>query len=179
MINILSSRVLYNRFCMLKLSRLDRLAPRSVHHPQVERSGIIKDKINWAPPVFRVLVRDEKSGHTWSLPFIYERELCVVRQVAGGGGHGNPGLSRVPTNASFTKPHLRPLTGMFHAVVLHTRLPREGKRRLEALECACPAASRARRLRTYGRTSVCVAPISGFILPVKGLFNVYPASALR
>lgn len=93
---------------MLKLSRLDRLAPRSVHHPQVERSGIIKDKINWAPPVFRVLVRDEKSGHTWSLPFIYERELCVVRQVAGGGSHGNPGLSRVPTNASFTKPHLRP-----------------------------------------------------------------------
>lgn len=153
MINILSSRVLYNRFCMLKLSRLDRLAPRSVHHPRVERSGIIKDKINWAPPVFRVLVWDEKSGHTWSLPFIYERELCVVRQVAGGGGHGNPGLSRVPTNASFTKPHLRPLTGMFHAVVLHTRLPREGKRRLEALECACPRRE-PRATRAYVRAYV-------------------------
>lgn len=51
-----------------------------------------------------------------------------MRSTAGGRWreHGNLGLRRVPTAASFTTPHLRPLTGM-----LHTRPPREGKRRLE------------------------------------------------
>lgn len=138
------------------LTQSINLEKSSSTHPRPDRigSGIIKIKLIGLHRSSASSPRWKNWAHVVTTVHLRTR---IMRSTAGGRWreHGNPGLRRVPTAASFTTPHLRPLTGM-----LHTRPPREGKRRLEVPRVC------ARALGTW-RARVCVRSSSYRIYSTK------------